>query len=257
MEATDGVCISGLGNFYMNHDFRQISVWLPVSLHARARVLSRRLRLSLSHLIREGLAEKIAAIEGAEQERKAAKAAKQVPAIERKQLNRLGETVKAPELRTLPSLSPIESSVAAELEEKKKSVTTEEQDPLFEYHLKRVIEAAHDPTEKRLRIREAVVDFKNKFPHSSPNETELVLEFGDECDKAIASSRAQASIPATLPFAGPLPTAPIARSGPPAMSRSAPVRFDDGLTGKTIDPNSIKSRGDVVFDDVADEPKQS
>ena len=260
MTSDDG-CINDVQALYMDPEFRAMSVWLPVGLRAKAGVIARRLRVSVAHLIREGLAEKIQAIEDAEEKQKAARAAKKLEPIARRQLNRIGESTTAPHLPILPTL-PSVNSAHADSNDAGSNDEDDEVKRLIKQHVPRIVEAANDPREKRLRIREGIEAVKKQYPFSSPVDIELDIEFNRQIDRTLAAP-APVSTPAgtvdvtpprmpSVSAASALATT-IARQIPETHSRIQSLRFDDGLTGRTIDPTQMKSHGAVIDDDVPDE----
>lgn len=196
---------------------------LPISLHERAFAVGKRIRSTVSSLIRDSLSEKIEYLEAkhrADEDRAVReKEAKQLAQQNRRSLKSLDEKRLADAAslfpRALPKFGePAEDEVAVE----------DPTEALYQKHAARIVEVVDDasPTEKRMRIAEAVHAIKYAAPLTGPGEAEIV-------------KRLQAIVVSL-------------RDKKPAPAQSA-TRVVDDKVGREIDTSSVRTFGDVNLDD--------
>ncbi len=149
---------------------------LPIDLHERAFAVGKRIRSTVSSLIRDSLREKIEYLEAkqrSDEEREIReKEAKRLAQQNRRSLKTLGEK----RLEDAASMIP---KALQRLGDGPSSGPVIDEDPteaLYREHATKIAEVVDDasPTEKRMRISEAVHAITRAAPLTGPGEAEIV-----------------------------------------------------------------------------------
>lgn len=203
------------------------TVQLPAGLHQRTNAIAKRLACSFVQIVREGLADRLDYYDArfkAEDDR--ARAEKEARRASGRTLRSLGERPLAPaggadSLAPAP-LEPLEP-VAFE-----GTAAGDGLEELYRHHAARIFEVMDKlPTEKRLRVMEAIAAVQRQAPLTHPSD-KVILE------------RLEAIIVGMRDAAPPVPAiAPVDATTPPSAAR-----FFDELVGRVVDA-AIPTFGDV------------
>lgn len=111
-----------------------------------------------------------------------------------------------------------------------------ELEKLYAEQAKLVAQALHIPTEKRLRLAEAVAAVRRRFPLTHPKEPDIIAGIEKYIVELAEKKGEQVTVPPTSLFAVP-PGMPF----PPPPRMPAVERVADELVGKTIDVSKLRS----------------
>lgn len=194
----------------------QILTYVPVNIRSRAKTVAKKIRSTVSQIVRDGFVEKVEYYEEklrAEAEREAEKETSHKKSRDTRKLGMPLDGAPTPPPSTPPGAEPIAVSPIAD-----------DLDAIYDAHAAKILDAMEkSPNEKRLRAAEAISAIKHRAPLTHPPEREILAEL------EVRILRLRAARPAS-----------------PQLAPEQPKeRIVDDLVGKEIDATKIRSRGDV------------
>ena len=222
-----------------------VLVYVQPDIHRRAKAITQRFQTSLAYLIRHSLTEKIDAVEeklrnDEKLRRQDISDARRMRGIGERPINKPAKLPKV--MYRPPTPKPKDAPVTEQI---------------YLKHAAEILENLDSPTEKRIRVVQAISDVKKQFPLTHPSDDQILLNL----EKAIVEIRAglpsltSALSPKTATTNGLLmsPT-PSGELSTLAILEDRLNRVADAFTGKTLDLDKVASYGDVVENDENDEP---
>lgn len=211
-------------------DTQAFHLHIPAVLHARAKRVAKRIRSSITALSCEGLREKVEHYESrfrVEDERnRAEKEAKR--SINGRTMAVLGKSPLAP-ITHAPA--PVPAAIPHHL------------DPIYHTHAEIIAGAVrrNSPSEKQLRLLEAIAAVKHEAPLTHPPDDDIVAALEA---RVVEILRNQSLTEMTT---APVIVTPLAQT--PPTPRSFTNRLADALMGREVDPSKIRTVGDDIDDE--------
>lgn len=146
-----------------------ILVKLPIDLHSRAVKMSKKTGMTIAQLVREALDAKVLAYEERLYLEKERARRDREETRSTRQFRQIGESPLAP---SLPVHAPAEAK-SPDNEDETTLPVREDDDPYVTY-AKYILQAEDQPSEKRLRLAEAVASIRRQSPLTCPPEHEIL-----------------------------------------------------------------------------------
>ena len=221
---------------------KAILMSVPVAFHKRLRAVATKIGMSMTEVARQALYERVEELEKKldethERRRLSKYEQRRAPSMMRS----LGESSLAPQTASAPGDEENDRASREEIADRDSSyaipATTDPEDKatqaLYDKHAQRILESLSDPTEKRVRIAEAVKEVRDAALVVEPDELEIRKRLQSLVLK-LRSAQPAGATPEPAPAPEPDADVYVLPIAEPSASR-----FASPYTGKTLAVNKF------------------